>query len=196
MVMLDVETSGLDPQRHQILTLDATYLTRVGVEWVPTGDSLSTMVSICPWARIEDQALKVNRLKLEDLNRMGRPEADVMAALVAWVKNCAATPQGEGAYILLAGYNVGFDRSFLEAAFDRAHIRWTEAFSYRHLDVKELVQWARIAGMVKGDRLRLEGVARQLGCHQDGAHASDVDVAMTIAVMNTLLARIAQGTLF
>lgn len=194
MVMLDTETTGIDPERCQILTVDATYLKRVdGLNWAPLGEPFHGQLAFMSWSRTEPGALETN--KINPAFWKGDSEAEVMASLASWVKARHA-----GGYCLLTGYGVDFDRAFLEASFKRARIRWTDAFSYRHLDIKQLCIWAKLLGFLEtggqGKRMTLVNVAKELKCHKDGAHNSAVDVVMSVDVMNILLGKFAQRQLF
>jgi len=194
--MLDTETGGLDLEKDQILTLDAVYLERAkGTSvWGKMGAPFHAKVAVPAFMGANHpspEALKVNRINM--LTWKGDTETKVVHNLVRWVKAVAGKN-----YIIMCGYNSdSFDRPRLEAMFERARVRWTEAFSYKSMDVQGLVLWAKVMGLLElPHRTRLVDVAKELDCYDDNAHDSAVDVAMTIEVMNRILAKAGQGELF
>lgn len=190
-VLFDCETSGTDPQRHQILTLDATVIRRGLIAWEAVKEPFHGDLERQPGKLWDKGAVEVNRI---DINTWtGETAHTLVDRLVRWVRNAA----GDG-YQLVFGYNVGFDVDFLKALFTDAGARWTDAFSYRRMDVLQLVQWSRLTGrlQVPANSLRLVDVAGALGIATDDAHNSAADVKITLDLMNRLLLERAQGNLF
>ncbi len=126
MIVLDVESSGLVPERHSILSLGALDL----------DDPTNQFYEECQvWdgAEVEDEALAINGFSREDVMGQGsakQTEAGLIASFVAWAMD---RPKDR----TLAAQNVTFDRLFVEAACKRAGIECP--FAHRTLDVHSLV---------------------------------------------------------
>lgn len=189
-ILLDTETSGTDPKLHQVLTVDAIAIAREGHQFAGF-ETFHAQVEIQPWAQLDSMALSIN--KIDPRTWTGDSEATVVAKLIHWVRQVS----GDG-YQMVYGYNAGFDVDFLKAMFHRARQRWTDAFSYRTLDVMQLAMWARVQGRLAlpDGNVRLGSVAGELGIDASGAHDSAADCKITLDVMNCLLADGAQGSLF
>jgi len=98
LVVLDTETSGLNPETAQILTVDATALKKVAGGFMALG-SFQGHVRFEGWAEVTEEALRVNRIDRETWE--GEPEGVVMRKLCAWVNETTG-----GGYRTIAGYNV------------------------------------------------------------------------------------------
>ncbi len=174
LVVLDTETTGLDPQKAQILTIDGTIVEIKSEEWIEHETRFHGQIELMDWATVSEKAMETNGIELS--NWKGDKEKRVVYDLVQWVR----TTSGDG-YRILSGWNVGFDRKFLEAAFMRAGFDWTRAFSFKHLDGMQLVRWATFSGAIPQlENDKLETVAKHLGVWQAGAHDSSIDVRMTV----------------
>jgi DNA polymerase III epsilon subunit-like protein len=135
VVVVDVETTGLDPERCGILEIGAVALV--------SGAEFSALCSVPFGARIEARALEVNGVRYEDLHDRSHPlDWRCVVEFDAWCRERGLT--------LLAGMNPSFDLGFLKAAGRRA-IRDERgepfvpipAFPHRTLDMHSVaVAWA------------------------------------------------------
>lgn len=121
LAFIDVETTGLDPSKHEIID--------IGVVLVDSETRLvlsSANFKTTP-ERIDDAdpiALKVNGYTKEDW-------ADAISLKDALTRVAEIT---RGAYLM--AYNVSFDYSFLQAAFQKTGVR--DTMRYQRLDVLTL----------------------------------------------------------
>lgn len=124
MIVLDVETTGLDPKTGSILSLGA----------VDLADPTNRFYEECRvWegARIDDEALAVNGFSRDDVVAPHKKsEAELVASFVAWATD---RPHDR----TLAAQNVSFDLEFVQAACARADIDCP--FAKRTLDTHTLV---------------------------------------------------------
>ena len=124
MIVLDVESSGLSPHTHSILSLGALDL----------DDPTNRFYDECRiWdgAHIEDDALAINGFSREEVTDATRKsEAELIAAFVAWACDKPANR-------MLAAQNPSFDLEFVQAACRRAGIDCP--FGKRTIDVHSLV---------------------------------------------------------
>lgn len=123
MIVLDVETSDLDPKKGSILSLGAIDLDE------PTAQFYD---ECCIWdgAEVKDEALAINGFSREEITDASRKsEAELVSAFVSWA---LTRPE-----CTLAAQNVSFDFEFVRAACERAHIEFP--FAKRTIDVHSLV---------------------------------------------------------
>jgi len=132
IVVVDLETSGLDPVRHGILEIGACFLANPDME----GSHFEMKVRLHRALDWTAEALAVNgrdRAGLYDPALVS--ERDALQALFAWA--------GPGP-LVLAGMNVGkFDLAFLSAAMARhPEVRWPK-LGHRTLDMHSVaLAWA------------------------------------------------------
>jgi len=132
MIVLDVETTGLVPERHSILSLGALDL----------NDPTNQFYEECQvWegAEIEDEALAINGFTREEVIEQGskkQTEESLIKAFVAWAMD---RPQER----TLAAQNVSFDLEFVQAACKRAGIECP--FAKRTIDVHSITWMHMVA---------------------------------------------------
>ena len=124
MIVLDVETTGLDPRSGSIVSLGALVLEAPNTRFYE---------ECCVWdgAVIEEEALAVNgftRAQVTSSNRM--TEEELVQKFVSWVKEHVED-------YTLAAQNVSFDLEFVQQACARAGIACP--FGKRSVDVHSLV---------------------------------------------------------
>ncbi|HRH55554.1 MAG TPA: exonuclease domain-containing protein [Candidatus Paceibacterota bacterium] len=126
MIVLDVESSGVVPERHSIVSIGA-------IDLEDTSNQFYEECQVWEGAEISDEALVVNGFSKEEITGRGsfkQTEAELVASFIAWAMDRPADTT-------LAAQNVTFDRLFLEAACRRAKIEFP--FAHRTLDVHSLV---------------------------------------------------------
>lgn len=134
VLVIDVETTGLDPSRHACIEIGAVMLD----ESLRPEQEFSSL--IVPWegAEIIEAAMKVNQISLEQLHRA--PLLDEV------VKRFHETIRPDAVVPLLAGWNVWFDARFLRDLYQRTQRAWP--FSHRLLDVQSIVSFhSMLAGL-------------------------------------------------
>lgn len=123
MLIVDVETTGLDPLRCSIISIGA----------VDFADPSATFYAACrafDGAFVSSEALAINGFTREQILDPSLPDlSSVLSAFLAWAQ--------QRSDMTIAGGNPSFDRDFLHAAFDRCGIRAT--FGYRTIDLHSLV---------------------------------------------------------
>ncbi|HWA25959.1 MAG TPA: 3'-5' exonuclease [Lacunisphaera sp.] len=124
VLVVDVETSGFDPQRNACLELGAILLDTT-LKPVAQFSSL-----IAPWkgAELVPQAMAVNRISAEEL-KTAPTAAQALERFHAEMVGSKAAP-------LLAGWNIWFDAGFLRNLYERAERPWP--FRHRLLDVQSI----------------------------------------------------------
>lgn len=136
IVYLDVETSGLDRNRHALLEIGACHV---------SGHEFSMECRPHPGAEVEQEALDVNGTDWEAAWSREMSVEEAVVSFDRWVQTYVRVPDSK---LIICARNPAFDVGFLRAAFDRAGIRPTW-FSYRHLDITTLLyQSAILSGLM------------------------------------------------
>lgn len=122
MIVLDIEASGTEYDTHSIVSLGALDLDN------PT-NRLYEECRVWGGAHIMDGALAVNGFtEAEITDASKQTEADLIKKFYVW--------SGGVADRTLAGQNVSFDRDYVKAASERAHLNYD--FAYRTIDSHSL----------------------------------------------------------
>jgi DNA polymerase III epsilon subunit-like protein len=124
MIALDIESSGLDPERNSILSIGA----------LDTDEPTNQFYDECRvWegAHVSDEALAINGFTQEEATDSSRKsEAELIKAFLAWALD---RPKDR----TIVGQNSSFDRDFAQAACARAGVEFP--FAHRTIDTHSLV---------------------------------------------------------
>jgi len=140
MTTLDIETTGLSPDKHCMVSLGA-------VDNI-TGDEFYQECRIYPESEVDDFALGVNGFTREQITDSTKPwPHEVLAAFIEW---------SVGREPLLGGQQVGsFDILFLKALMPRIAAKWP--FTHRSVDLHSIA-YAQL-----GKSLSLDGILMAVG---------------------------------
>jgi DNA polymerase III epsilon subunit-like protein len=142
MIVLDIETSGIDPCLHGLLSLGA-----VDCE---TGETFHGDCCLTQGRAYATEALAINGRSAISLN-VGVPDTVLVAVFGDWC---------EGRNGLVGGQQVGsFELLFLREVFGRAKLHWP--FGCRCVDLHS-VAWAKW-----GESLGLDGILERLGLEKE-----------------------------
>lgn len=122
MLVLDIEASGLNYEKHSIVSLGA-------LDYDNPTNRFYAECRVWDGAHIDPDGLAVNgfsEAEVTDLNKMS--EAELVRNFIAWSEDVADRT--------LTGQNVSFDRDMLKAAAHRAHFDWR--FAHRTIDTHTL----------------------------------------------------------
>ena len=119
-VVIDVETTGVDPKKNGLLELAAVYVNYDddGV-LAPTSESFSRHIEPFKGCEIDDEALRINGIKPGHPFRsvIAVSESDALSDLFDYISSALKkTGCRRG---LLVGHNAHFDLSFVQAAMAR-----------------------------------------------------------------------------
>ncbi|MBI5549080.1 MAG: 3'-5' exonuclease [Deltaproteobacteria bacterium] len=169
LVFLDLETTGLDPQRDEIIEVAAMRVdpTSLAVEaWMDTRVAPSALVVLDP------EAAALNGFKAEDWQDAPGLER-VLPALARFLEGC-----------IIVGHNPAFDWAFLQAGFRRLGIRPPEVG--HHLVDTASLAWPLLRhGFIQS--LSLAALCDHYGISNAGAHHALEDVVRTYRVFLRLL---------
>ena len=122
MIILDIEATGTNPNKHSILSIGA-------LDFENPTNQFYDECRMWDGAHLEADALEVNGFtKKEATDPAKKTEVEAVQAFIAWAEDCRDWT--------LAGQNPSFDRDFLEAACHRAHLDFP--FAHRTIDSHSL----------------------------------------------------------
>lgn len=172
-VVLDVETTGLDPAQHRIIEIAAVkYLDGRPIA------RLNTLINPGDWKPVPEEITKLTGIFTELI--VDAPSFDRVADIL----------QGMVQNSLVVGHNVGFDLSFIDA--ELKHYDLPPLQDYEVLDTKAYAQRISTLDLPADDdgrkHYRLWDVAKALNVPQPRAHRAIDDVETTFKVYRELRA--------
>lgn len=152
LLVFDVETTGIDPRVHQIVSIGAVLLDGTTLDTVR---SMSTLVQLTPeaFARANPKAMQIHELTLGQLEVAPTPAEVVTRFLDTF-----------GVDFYFCGWNVCFDTQFLKALFDQAgRLEDFDTFRYHRLDLWSLLElaWLRVCSRLLQIRFRSRAVCSE-----------------------------------
>jgi DNA polymerase III epsilon subunit-like protein len=123
MIVIDIETTGIDPAKHGIISIGAVNFDDPN-EWFYGEGRPSASVEIT------DGALDVNGFKREELSELPDPIVVTLSNFFRWCAVQESTP------LIIGGHNPGFDKSFIFAESERCGLRKSlNPFGYHTIDL-------------------------------------------------------------
>jgi len=165
VVWLDTETTGLDPNDHDI------------IEFAALREGTEEWLHLYIWPdrpeNAHPQALEVNGYSIEEWERRGAISMEeALPQITRFLRNC-----------ILAGQNVSFDEAFVRATMKRYGNK--DRIGYHKLDIVTLaIVHLRPLGL---KAVRLHNVCKVLGISNEGEHTAKADVRRARAVYRALL---------
>lgn len=171
LAFIDVETTGLDRDNHEIIELGAVVARIKDGEFVVT-DELNLKIHPKNIEKAEPQALRIN----------GYNEADWLFAvsLEDAIKELAKKTDGA----VFVAHNVTFDYGFIESAFKKTNIE--NKMHYHRLDTISLA-----FGILHNNddigKLSLRALCEKYGIENKKAHSAFADAYATYEVFKKLM---------
>lgn len=169
----DVETTGLDPVRNDIIQIACIVEVERQVK-----DTFYRNLS--PWniSNVDMKALAINNLTIDQLRTFNAP-ATVFAELVNFLGKYI-DPYNKKDKFIAAGYNVGFDVGFLREFFKKSGSTFFGSyFDYKSLDVYALVLADVILKRRDYPNHKLTTMTAAYGVEQKNAHDALCDIQAT-----------------
>ncbi len=179
MLVVDVESSGVEPVKNSIVSVGALDLKN-------PSNRFYMECRVWDGAHINDESLEVNGFTKQQITDPAKPtEADLTHAFLHWSETLEERT--------LAGQNVSFDRDFLKHAAERAgHTDWP--FAFRTIDTHTLAYMHMVRrGMQppvvnKRSALNLDAVLNYCGIPEEPAPHNALTGALSHAeVISRLL---------
>ncbi|MFA4953221.1 MAG: 3'-5' exonuclease [Candidatus Pacearchaeota archaeon] len=119
MIIVDVETSGLNPLKHSILSIGA-------VDFFNPSNQFYGECKIPEGAEIDEKALEINGFSQEEIINPEKMELnELISDFFVWAEKIKPK--------ILSGHNIHFDVSFLKSAFYKSGLPWV--FGHRTVDL-------------------------------------------------------------
>jgi DNA polymerase III epsilon subunit-like protein len=129
MIVVDVETTGLDPQAHSLVSIGA-------VDFSNPSDRFYKECRIWEGAHVMPEALAINGFSDEQIRDQSKvSEEELVKSFLEWIENKSERT--------LAGQNPHVDLGFIYAAAHRNHLNITLA--YRLIDLHSITYFHMIA---------------------------------------------------
>jgi len=123
MIVLDIETTGLDPIKHSIIEIGA-------IDFNNPQNQFYKKCRIWDGAEIDTKALEINGSTLDEIKDFKRLTLEeLIITFIGWLKNIEDRT--------IAGQNVDFDILFLKETQKKFNIIWD--FGWRKVDQHSLV---------------------------------------------------------
>ncbi len=157
----DCETTGLDPIKNDIIELACIVEINGEIK-------ASKLWRIQPlnFSAINDDALKVNQLTLEQLKTFDTP-TNVHKELIDFLSYFVDRYDSNDKFYI-GGYNVEFDLQFLKSFFEKNNDKFFGSFfNYKKIDPLALIRYIEYYNIlhVRLENHKLETVAKYFGIH-------------------------------
>lgn len=184
LLVVDTETGGIDPTKHSILTLGVV-LWEDGV----IGESTEVAVWEAPYPSVDEEAMRINGIDLEELRGRAVPPTDAVVALNRFLETHFGPTRGREK-IGLVGHNLGFDILFLKRLYALAGVVYDDVFSHRGLDTASVIRFLHLAGRLPLASASLDSTIEyfEIEVVRGTRHTATADALITAEVLNRLLA--------
>ena len=176
----DTETTGLDPQKNDIIQL--AYIVEIDGEVKEEGEFKLQPIN---YDTVEKGALEVNKITIEQLKTYPQPQlvhGQIVNLLDKYVDKYNKMDK-----FLPAGYNVKFDMDmFRQFFFKNNHKYFGSYFGYHMLDPVTFLMFLELKGLIKLDSYKLVDVCKYFGIELD-AHDALSDIKATRELVHKLM---------
>ncbi|MFT2722392.1 exonuclease domain-containing protein [Deinococcus sp. A31D244] len=170
IIFVDVETGGLDPNRHGLLSIGLVY-------W---NDGLicdNKIIFVDPEDKlIDDSAISVNGINMQKHILIALKKDKVIKEFSDFVAKCSEKP-------LLGGHNTPFDAQFLNTY----GIELRDYFQYGFVDTKSIARAMIHAGILRNESTSLVSLCKHFGIDIENPHEALSDAIATAKLYNSLL---------
>jgi DNA polymerase III epsilon subunit-like protein len=184
LLVIDVETSGLDPHVHSLLSLGA-------VVWEDESilDAIEIFVreSVIVWM---PEAVAIHGITPEWVQRNGMSPEEAWLGFDGFLRK--HFPRSGGEKVTLVAHNAGFDVQFLRRLYRLANASYDEVFSYRVVDTAgilrflDLAEWVELGAPSLNDGLQYFDIVLAPG----ERHTALGDATATARLLTCLVRRV------
>jgi len=153
LLVVDVETGGLDPSEHSILSLGAVVLDEGEV----VDKFLATIKE--PNFLATEPALKINGFTKERIEKEGHNPEEVVLEFESFILR----NDFDDDKIVLAGHNVNFDIGFIKRLYSFTKQSYESRFSHRVLDTQTAALLLKYAGRITTEATSLDALCACFG---------------------------------
>ena len=180
-LVIDTETTGLDPNKNQIIQLGAIVYNDKDEK-----ENFSLSVSYNGNGTIEPAAFGKNKTGVS-----GFMNSCLVVEPEAIYKFCDFVLKNPCDY--LVGFNVQFDLAFLRAAFERAKVNFVNFLPYKVIDPFVIAQMLILTGTLPSTlKTNLSALCKHYDINSDGAHEAMADIRMTYSLMSRMMQQLSK----
>lgn len=173
----DIETTGLDSHKHDVIELSLHRLN-------DTSENAQKTWCLKPLMpdNIEAEALRINGHKLEDLlhkTKEGRERYLEPSQVLVDVENWLSDDMVPAEKRFLIGQNIGFDKERLEQLWTRCNSRDSFPFGRRLIDTMQIELFFDFCKGQFAEGYSLKNLGKKYGIKNEKAHTAAADVKAT-----------------
>jgi len=161
-IAIDLETTGLNPYRHEIIEIGASAFSLAGIT-----EDFSVLVK--PEKKMDPKARAIHQISVEEIAQNAVPLAEGLQAFVKFLP--------DGAWVF---HNAPFDLAFLKQAFQAVKLPWPQRSYYDHLQLSRKLRPERVSHS-------LESIKKEIGIDTGKAHRALADAQATALAFTNLL---------
>lgn len=171
LLIIDTETTGLDPTKNSLWQIGAYYRNKKGQVY-----TLNLKCNPLDWENITDEALTVCHTSKLLLSKLP-PARDLYNTF----RNFLIQETSDGEKLTWVGYNCRFDQAFVQAFFLHFDINdsiWN-FFDRHYVDMLDYMRMLRSLEIVNTPSLKLETAYKMFGLGIDTVHDGCEDAKVT-----------------
>jgi DNA polymerase III epsilon subunit family exonuclease len=161
-VAIDLETTGLNPYKHEIIEIGAVSFTLDGLE-------KDFSILIRPERKMDPKARAIHQISAEELATNAVSLAEGVSAFMQFMT--------DGSWVF---HNAPFDLAFLKQAYGSLKLPWPNRSYYDHLQLSRKLRAERMSHS-------LESIKKELGIDTGQAHRALADARATALAFTNLL---------
>ncbi len=171
-IIIDVETSGFDPDKNALLEVAAVPIIIDNEGKMTPGATTACHVEPFEGAELDPRSLEFTGIDPHNPFRMAKPEREALEHIFKPIRTLIKSKQCSRA--ILVGHNPFFDLSFLKAAIERSKIKTHPFHSFSTFDT------ATLAGLAYGQTvLARAAIAAGIEWDAEQAHSAIYDAEKT-----------------
>lgn len=169
LVFIDLETTGLDVTKHEIVEIGCM---------IVNGDNFQIVEEYS--AKVRPEHIETASKEALEINGYTKEKWHDSVKLRTVIEKVFAMTKGG----MISGWNVAFDWAFIEAAFRKLKIE--SNFNYHKVDV-QAIAYAKLYHNKKITSLKLRSIASHFGYELGNVHGAPEDIRITYEVFKKLM---------
>lgn len=171
-VIVDIETSGFNPQQNALLEIAAVLTTMDGDGRLVPGETVASHVNPFPGSKLEAAALSFNKIDPFHPFRIALDEKEALQKIFQPIRQAVRDMGCTRA--ILVGHNPAFDIGFLNAAVERSGVKKNPFHPFSTFDT------ATLSGLAYGQTVLAKAVqAAGMNWDNNEAHSAIYDAEQT-----------------
>lgn len=179
-IVVDVETSGVDPLKHSLLEIAAVTIKQDENNHYCTDETFICHVLPFEGAKLDPKAMEITKIDPYHPFRFAVEEEKALHKLFEFSKK--AVQENKCRRALLVGHNAHFDLSFIKTAMQRCEIKTSPFHSFTCLDT------ATLSGLIYGKTVLAKALKKAgVVFDKDKAHSALYDAEKTAELFCLIL---------